>query len=362
MEIFEYNIIIILIASLCLLSNKSRAKTIFCVIAGIQMALLLGLRDWESCGIDLLRYNRTYEYLMNGDIKNAYEMRDGANILFFLLVALSSKIGISYQLFVSLISVLFIVTVMVLYRKKTSYPLISVFLFLGMGVFTFSFSGLKQVIAMTFAIWSYILHDSDRKTLAYIILVVGILFHPTAIILLPFLLVRNIPVTRYILMMSVLVFAVFMIFRMQIGLILTQFYAEEYVDKYESSNSLTNTVFFIIILLVILLFYKPNQTMIQLEMRNKFYTSFYILFFAVLIQICASYAYSFTRLNYYYMLFLPIAVSNTIDLSRLKPLVSISGLKYILYSILIIIIMYKQYIVAIEAQGLGYYQLIPKFR
>ena len=335
-------------------------KTVFYIVIGVQLTLIVGLRDWESCGIDLYRYYKTYDYLVNGSLDSSFDIREGSSILFFLTMALCSKIGISYQTFVSIISIIFIITIIVLYKKKTNYPLISIFLFLGMGVFVFSFSGLKQVIAMTLVIWSYILFESENKIIAYVLLFCAMLYHPTAIIFLPFLLVKNIPVTKIILIISMVVFSVFLVFRMQIGLFLTLLYAEEYADRYESTGSLTSTALFMIILFLLLLFYKPRNKKYSFVVKKSYFTSFYILYFAVLIQICSSFAYSFTRLNYFYMLFLPIAVSNIIDFSKQNKFLSITGIKYALFSIVIIALMYKLYMGGIESEELENYKFLIK--
>lgn len=358
MKIFEYNAIIILLAALCLLSKNPKAKTVFFVIAGIQMILVLALRDWQSCGIDLLRYYNTYDFLSNGSIKNALDMRNGSNVLYFLTNTLLAKAGMNYQIFVSLISVNFILSVVYLYQKKADCPLISIFFFLGMGVFLFSFSGLKQTIAMTITIWCYLLHDAGKTKLSYILLAIAMLYHPTAIVFLPLLVARNIPVTKLILVLSITAFIIVLIFRMQIGSTLTLLYAEEYIGKYESTSSLTETSLLLILFFGMLLVYKPVLKGATLKERIKFNDSFYILLFAIFIQICASFSYSFTRINYYYMLLVPISISNIINYSKYNRFVKIVGLKYAIFCTIIIYLTYNLYISGVREQELENYQFI----
>lgn len=359
MTVFENNILVILLASLCLFSKNNKAKDLFYIIVCCQLCILLIFRDWESCGIDLFRYNTSYEWFKCVNINEALNIRDGANILFFFTSAFFAKANIDFQVFVSLISAIYIPSVIFLYWKKTNYPLISIFIFLGMGAFIFSFSGLKQTLAMTFVIWAYLLHDIGKNKLTFLLLLIAVLYHPTALILLPFFLIRKIPITKNIFYLNLFIFIIVLFFRMQIGQVLTLIYAEEYIGRYESTGDLTGVALFLIILFTLLLFFKPVSNKIYRdEQYIIFNDSFYILFFGVLIQLCASYSYSFTRLNYYYILFLPIAISNIIDFSKAKPLFRITGLKYVVFCVFMIYLMSSLYFEGVKSEELEDYQKV----
>jgi len=158
----------------------------FLVVSGILLTLFLGFRDIESGGIDLLRYDAHYETLSHArSFVSAYEVREGENLFFFLLMFVSSSLSLSFQQFLFIVGAFSITASLLLYYRYSNYPIICISLFLP-TCYIHMFSQLKQTIAVGIVVFAYMLLRNNKMLWAYVVLVVAILFHPTALVMVPF--------------------------------------------------------------------------------------------------------------------------------------------------------------------------------
>ena len=288
-------------------------KTIIYYIGAFVTISILALRQYSVVGVDLLKYYRTYTMTSSMSLEELVGIRDGSSLFYYLLCAIASKIGIPYQLFVSLVGVFCgIVTWWFIY-KYVKVPELGFLFYIGMGVYTFQFSGLKQSIAMALLLICFDRFYRKQIARCAFFLLLATMFHPTAVVFVIFLCVSKIRVNKWIILLYTAVFAAMFVMRMQIASTITLLFSDEYVGKYQSSGSIGGMSIFLIILLGLYLFTQGSKILIKDSLESQMTI---MLMLAVVIQIFSSYAYSFTRLNLYFFQFMGIVASDIIISKR----------------------------------------------
>lgn len=275
------------------------------ILIFIVLGSLLAFRD-QFVGVDTGRYYLTYTSTKSMNFEQVVSIREGANIGYFLLNAVCSKIGMSFQLFVSILSIWIVFSTLFVYKKTYSLDIFAIFGYLGLGVYTFCFSGLKQAISMSFIIWSVYFLWKAKAWYAYVMFVAAFLFHPVAIVFLPFLFLRKITFSYMHIIMIVVGFLILFLFRYQIAYFITLMFAENYIGHYESKETVGGSFIFLIINTLFFVFLFKDKVKENNTVEKDI---FLMLIIASALQLLSSYAYAFTRVNLFYMQFVPIALS-----------------------------------------------------
>lgn len=174
-----YFFLLVLVMFIAVTAGRSRDKTIrrsSLFLTALILALFSGLRD-DSVGTDTLNYTRLFKSgLATTEIFNPSE------VAFQALAEFSIWLSPSYTIFLSLIAfivIFFYFVGIVRLEKRFAIPL---FLFITLGVYTFSFNGARQGIAaaICFSALPYLL---ERRPIQFFSLVFfASLFHVTALI------------------------------------------------------------------------------------------------------------------------------------------------------------------------------------
>lgn len=355
-----YNLVLLFLFIAYVISRFCKVEKrdkLYCILATIILSIFVGLRDWRSCGVDMFRYYYTYESTSNMSFSECINIREGSNFLYFLLCKFFSSLHVSYQFFLFIISLFFISSNFYLIKTKSESPFLCTILFLGLGAFTFSFSGLKQIVAMSLIIWVYIFSECNKMRKCYIFLLLAIFIHPTSIIFIPYLILRRVKFNICVLG-ALIVFLIFIfIFRVQIGYILTLLYHEgEVYGDYVSKESLSGLSLMLVLFALHYLMFMPRLNYFNVLATPKVISLLYLIIVSIGIQACASYAYTFTRLNLYFMLFIPIVVSQSVQFYSWNSLFQRFPIhKYIFY-IVISFFMYRLYRGHINSELLNDYR------
>ncbi len=142
---------------------------------------------------------------------------------------------------------------------------------------------------------------------------IAMTFHITAIVAL-LLEIRRIQLKKWMsIPIAVLLLFVY-IFRNQLGWILTSVAFEgEYLGYYESSGAIGAMSIFLLLILIGMILIE-HECILEKDNISSLY--FKIIIISLLIQMLSSYAYAFTRLNYYFVQFFPIIVPSMLDLLK----------------------------------------------
>ena len=350
---FQYLLRSIALAYVCSYLFGKRKKMFFLVVSGILLSLFLGLRDIEVGGIDLLRYEMHYETLLHAtSLISAYEVREGENVLFFISMYVSSSLGLSFQQFLFVVGVFSISASLLLYYRYSNYPLLCIAMFLP-TCYIHMFSQLKQTIAVGIAALAYMLLQNNKTLWAYVVIVIAILFHPTALVMVPFFILCKYRANPLLLIFLFACSFFVYLLRMEIGHFLTLAFYSQYLGNWESRESITGMASLFIILTISYLIMMPKRKYVCDEKYLIISSYLYVLILAMTIFFCASYSFAFTRLNNYYMMFVPLALSTITEFDIWK-----SWSKYPVYAVygIIIYIMINWFLDLVVSQQLYVYK------
>lgn len=284
--------------------------------SGLILVLLLALRSASFGNIDMLRYAAHYDAIGHtSSFFNAIMYKRGQDAVFWGVAFILNKLGCSFQFFTSIIAVFCISCYLFYVKRYSSSLLLSHFILLGTGCYTFLFYGLRQAIALSIILLCVDSYLNKKTIKAYLLLLLAFLFHWSAVVVLPILIVGNRPFNSTFVIVYFILLVFLFFFSTQIGYFITMVAREEYEDTYES----TGTIGGLAILYLLFLFW--YVFIYRKKIHSDRYLSFLMhsLSFLCMIQLCSSYAYSFTRLNYYYaFLALTIAVPNSFSLESIQ--------------------------------------------
>ena len=166
--------------------GSKRGRIYFIVASGLILFLYAALRGVLP-GTDMMGYIRRYNLYSTYSFEQIVSIFESEvkNPTFHMLGWGLSKIGFTHaQWWIAIIAGAYLIPTMIIIYKESPHPLISMVMFLALGFFTFSLTGLRQTVAMSLIYLSYF-YLRDRKLSRFIILVlIAALFHASALLFL----------------------------------------------------------------------------------------------------------------------------------------------------------------------------------
>ena len=351
-EIYSYLVASILLLWVIHKVFFPKKKLYFCVCVGVVMFLVLGLRR-EDVGVDLVRYSYSFDYIKNvEDVKEAV-MYKGLNPAYWMLNYVVVQLGIPFQGFISLVAAICVSCLVYFVYRNSSTPLLTFFCFLGMGIYTFFFSGLKQSLAMSTALIFFDAHLRDRIKYSLFWLVLSIMFHWASVVLIPMLFVSKLKMTNMLALIYAIAFVFLLFFSRSLGEVITLLMVESYAGHYESTDEIGGIAILSLVIFVLYIFLIYNKKSIR---------ETYILHGLILlcmIQLCSSYAYAFTRLNLFYMVgIMSVTVSmlgNKDNINKSSKFYSLREIVTFGFSLLWILIMIRLFFTHVNGENLSDY-------
>lgn len=286
------------------------------VLISAIMGLFSGLRSWWMG--DLIKYYTLYRRCVGPEWAEVVaENAANTGIRWFFHIA--GWFGISYDNCILIIAIFVAATLGILIYRYSPSPYWSYLMYIAMGFYIFTYSGLKQSIAMGFVILAAMAMFEGKLRKFIVWVLVGSLFHaPTLIFLAAYPFCRQKINSRYFLVVLG-VFAGMFLFRTQIGNLLSELYYDE-----QDSFALTDTFEvggrFLMMLLIMALgvFLRPLR-----DWDRVYVQVFNLMVIAAALQTMSVFDNNFTRLaDYYYqfiVLFLPMMMELGGSQAKKKP-------------------------------------------
>lgn len=262
----------------------------------IQLMILISMRDIEILGVDLIRYSRTYERIKNMEMIDSIFYAKGKSALYYLSNWIFSKMGFSFHIYVSFVSIMCVAVFGRYIYKYSKEVVLSFLVYLGMGCYTFLFSGLRQGIAMAMILLCLEQYNKKCYFKTFFFFLIAILFHETSFVLIVYFLVSNIKLNKELILVYTICIYLIIYFRLPIAEAISELYNERYIQRYVSIETLSGNFIFILIFFLFYIFLYRKE--LQKNQLNKT-ISFHVFVIMLVIQAFASFAYSFTRLNLY---------------------------------------------------------------
>lgn len=292
-------------------ANKTKdSRRAFILFFGFFI-ILLSLRSLE-CGVDL----KAYQYYYNVDLDIPLEsipQRYSIEVGFHLFNKIVSIINNNFQVYLALVAIICITPLLVIYISDSDLPLLSIALFVVIAPFSLYFSGIRQSLALAFAPLS--LYAAKKKKIWVFILSVflSVLFHQSGIILAVLYPLYGAKIKKNWLYLVIPIMGIVLVFNSRIYSLMATFFGERYLGRYgEVSSTGAYTTIILMLMLSVYSIIMPDNEKIDVDTlgyRN-------ILFFSTCLQCFAPVNSIAMRMNYYYLIFVPIAISRVITRSK----------------------------------------------
>ncbi len=352
MNVLEINLIIVYAISFFGLIRSKYANRFFLVVATLSLVVFNGLRS-VSVGTDTIRYYKRFN-----EISNANSLSDFLSIDIEFGYKISQKIfqiftlNFNYWLLIVAAFVFFLFARVI--SKHSRNYFLSYFLFITLGYYDFSFTGIRQIIAIIVVLFSYQYILSKNFKEFSITCLIAASFHTSALFFFPMYFISRIKWKKIHSIFLVTLLASIYIFRLQIGELLTVVYYDEassiMLDRYSSTGQIGGlAVMTLLILAWGMISYNPFK---HKDLENIVLTN--IIFVSAIIQMISSFSYLFTRLNMYFMIFLVLYIPNVIkNISKTPIKMNKIGSKILrsIYLIVFLIVLTVYYLNSIKLNG-----------
>ncbi len=288
-------------------ANKAIISSFFLVFL-----LLLVFRS-QNVGLDMPSYYWMYNTAGRESWKRIFTQYDEFG--YYSFSKLIYLVFGDFQWLVVITSLASLVPIWFLYRNNIdNHMFLAIVIFLNIGLFSIYFSAIRQVIAMAFVVPAYYFTKKKKLILFLLMIVPAFLFHKSAFIIVLMYPVYHIRIKWYqMLIISALLIPLCIIFRSQ----LFTFFSNLFSSIYETREiTLTNAISILLLLVIFLVFsfVIPDNSLVDDEtkgLRN-------LLILCCMLQVFSGVDTLVMRMNYYFLLFVPITITRVIDYTSLK--------------------------------------------
>lgn len=285
--------------------SRNSEIVVFFAIFGI-MLMFRGIR----CGVDTVVYKNWFVLCSNHDLGWIIEMID-IELGYPLLSKLISLVTSEFQWVLIITAALSVAPICWLYKKEASIPILTILLFTTIAPFSMYFSGIRQALAMAWVVPAWYL-AKERKLWKFLLCVAGaMVFHKSAIVIVALYPLYSVRITLKWLAVVLPIMLGIYLFNERIFSFLVQFMWKDYSSV---SGGGASTMLILLIGFALYAFLVPDEKKVTddvIAMRN-------ILLLAVVVQCFAPLHPLAMRMNYYFLLFVPLLIPKAAQLSGKK--------------------------------------------
>lgn len=284
--------------------EKERADRATITFFFAAYLMLLCLRD-KYVGSDTIGYLMSFETLNRMSLKGAIAFF-GKEPGFIILVKLIGAIG-GERLFITVVACLSVLPVIKFYREESEGAILCIAFFLISLLFEMFFSGMRQSIAIGLAVPAYYLTKKRRWISFILIVLLAFLFHHSGIMIALIYPIYHAKITRKWLWGVLPLFVFVYLRRDLIFNYVINFAGEDYISGYSylTGQSSQTALMILFILLSIYSYVMLDERIAgeeEIGLRN-------ILLLATFVHMFTPLHPTVSRLNYYYILFIPVAIT-----------------------------------------------------
>lgn len=327
-------------------TSKKRERTVL-IIFFVIWFLLLALRK-KTVGTDIKIYLSTFKQIADTPWANLFD--DTAREYGYrLLCKVISVFTTDEQVFLTIMAFITLAPLLYLYVKESENGLMTIAIFITF-LFSMYFSGLRQCIAMGFMAPLYYFTKKKKPIKFIIFALLASLFHQSALVALLFYPIYHLKLTPFKLAIAILIIALSFLFSNQIFSFILKIIGGTYEERYSEIGATgAYSMVALLIIFAVYAFVVPQKNKLSsdvLGLRNILLVSVCLQGFALVNSVAM-------RMNYYYLLFLPILISKI-------PLIGKKEDKTILeISVIVIVVVFIGYFFLNAYTGADILQIYP---
>ena len=289
------------------------------------------------CGRDLGNYKYFFDIVSGLSLEDVFFLSP-IEKLYYVFNWVVAQIYPDFRLFIVITSVLCTCITGWFYKRESSYAPLTILLFATNACFSMFYSGLRQSLAMLFIVPAYYF-TKEKKLIFFILTVlVALNLHSSSIIIFILYPIFHMQIKNKDFPFVILLITIFFIFKVPLFYILTPLlhYRHSGLHVIETGGY-AMYVFFLLCLVYSFLVLDEKKTTIEIYgLRN-------ILLLATLIQCFAPIHPLAMRLNYYYIMLIPIAIPKLLNAPKIGDENAVQYSKWILVSFLTFFFFYNAY-------------------
>ena len=277
--------------------------------------LLLALRSKEI-GRDLPNYEYIFNQYCRASLSeilyssNLYQTEKGFMVLNWLIGLISKD----FQWYMAAMAAVTVIPVAKLYAEDRRHGFLKIILYVNMSIFVVLFSGLRQSVAIGMGAIAY-KYVREQKLIPFLAVCgIAMTMHHSSFMLFPMYFLYHMTWKKKHLLFVIPVIVAVFVFNQQIfGLMLALLPGEKYGDAFITrTNAYGSLILFA--LFALYCYILPDETNMDEETLGL--RSFVLM--AVALQCFAPLHALSMRLNYYYILFIPVAMAKVCTCVRVK--------------------------------------------
>ena len=272
------------------------------------MLLVILMFRGSGCGADTERYKQVFYIIRHQNWFQALFLGE-REIGYSLLNKLIALFTDESQILIAITSMLSVLPMLYFYRREAEQPLLTMVLFMTVAPFTMYFSGIRQAVAMGFLVPAWYL-AKNKKPIKFVLLsLLAMQFHQSAFIMLAIYPLYHAKITPRWLLVVVPLMAMVYLFNDTIFNFLSIYLWDDY-GVAESTGSTT-------ILLLLVMFAAYSFLMVdETKMDKDLFALRNMLLFSVVLQCFAPVHTLAMRMNYYYLVFVPLLIPKIANRSK----------------------------------------------
>ena len=276
-----------------------------CVFFGILLALLM-LRD-ENVGVDiktyLYRFNQVRKMSFEG-IFDFFESERG----FWILNKIISLFTKDEQAYLAIMALITTLPIAILYIKESENAVLSMSIFLILSNFSMLFSGLRQATALAVVAIAFYFVKKKKPIWFILFVLLAFTFHKSALIALLLYPFYHMNITKNKIFAFIPAIILVLIFNKPIFEFLLQFMGD-YGEIYEYEETGAYTMIILFALFLTFAYFVPDENKMDRETMGLRNISVLVL----MLQIFALANPVAMRMNYYFMMFIPLMMPKVIN-------------------------------------------------
>ena len=313
--------------------NDRRQKIIVWIFFGC-LFILLALRH-EDVGVDMERYLNHFKSISDdtlGEILKDKTQEQG----FWILNKFISIFSTSERFYLVVMAACTLIPVAILYSKNSENAMLTIAIFIVMSNFAIMFTAIRQAIAVGIVALSY-KYVKEKKFWKFLIfIVIAFFFHQSALIALLLYPFYHMNITKMKLLFFVPVLGFVLAFNKPIFEFLLQFLGE-YGENYEAEETGAFMMILLIAVFVFAAYVIPTDE--NMDEETKGLRGISVL--ALLLQTFSLVSTVAMRMNYYFILFIPLLMPRIFNRCAEKNIRAYKTLSLLLAVFLIAYFIYK---------------------
>lgn len=185
-------LVVLLLYGLVPASKKNVYLNICMVVLFFSMAF-----RHQTCYMDTLGYVQDYNSLTNVSFDKVQEYIPKDFVFWKVAKVVNSICGANYTVWLSFLALLTVIPLRHFILKYSQNPMLSLMVYAALGFLFFSMAGLRQTLAMSATLVALVFLLEGKWAFFLLFCFIASLFHKTAVIFLPVIFLRYLPLNRY---------------------------------------------------------------------------------------------------------------------------------------------------------------------